>query len=81
MNTYFESDVEFIEHLYNKESPTDDDLEAASRMETNAHYYAGLIEQIHTQAKAAMAVAPCPQIAHILRMTGPFVDRVPRVMN
>lgn len=81
MDTYFKSDVEFIAHLYNKEDPTDDELEAASRIEALLQYLASFTEGIHKNASAAMKVAPCRETAHIVEMTCPMVDRVPRIMN
>lgn len=63
------TDVEFITHLYSKHNPSEDDLEAASRLELILHFYAGMLEQVHQLASEALEHNKCPELEKIHKLT------------
>jgi hypothetical protein len=65
---------ELLTHLYNKENPTPEELEAALRLEMLKDSYNGLLEDINREAKGALAgrteaeCASCTKLSALARI-------------
>ena len=49
------TDEEFVQHLLEKKAPTDEDVEAAIRLQQLLESYSALLEDIHREAGAAQS--------------------------
>lgn len=65
------TDEEFLAHLYRKVKPTDEDLEAATRIELLLNSYARLLEQIHTTAVRGLRERDVSALSTIKDLTAP----------
>jgi nitric oxide reductase activation protein len=69
MNTGNMSDSEFIAHIYNKDAPTEDELAAATRLETLLHFYEAQIERVNRLSSVALEAGHSPELQEIHMMT------------
>jgi hypothetical protein len=66
----FMSDEEFLQHLYSKADATNDDMQAAMRLELLLNSYHGLLEDVHKSAAAGLNTDPRKALIAIKQLTG-----------
>jgi hypothetical protein len=65
------SDLDFIKHLYTKDNPSQEELDAAVRMEHMLESYSSLLESIHRLAQKGLDEGESSTLASIATMTAP----------
>ena len=65
----YQSDEEFLSHLYEKADQSEDDMESALRIELLMNSYHGLLENVHTLASIGLSKDPRQALIAIREMT------------
>lgn len=75
------TDEEFLRHLLSKKNPTDEDVEAAIRLELLLNNLSSLLEEIHRASSSALAgtEGKVDTLVYIRDKTRPVVDEATTV--